>query len=1239
MLRLRPLAAALSAALLAPLSQPAAAAAFQWTGAAANTNWNLANNWLNLDLGAVSGFPTIADTAAFTLNAAVAGGAAGGLSIAPAVTVTLGGGASASTTLTGTFDNGGVLSFVADGVNHVAGVVDQRIFIPAGNGLLLTGAGQINLGGSETGFEGEGPTSLLTNDVNHSIVGGGTFEDLSLVNHGAIAANGGTLQLNAVALSGFGSVFVTGAGTLRLSGGTSVSGNTLFGGNGTLVNGDALGGSLANLTLAGQFTLGGGSSSSLTVDGTVVNNAELTFVADGIDHVGGIVDQRLFVAGGSSVTLEGTGRIVMNGDETGLEGAGLTSQLTNSAGHTLAGNGVIEQLVVTNHGFIDVSGGQLILNEAAIDGTGIINVAADGGLTLQNGAGVSGGTLFGAGGDLIGVIGGAGGTLSDLTLVGSFVVGGGTSSSIRIAGTLVNDAELAFVADGIDHLGGLVDQRFFIAGGTVASLEGGGRVQLNGAQTGFEGEGPSSILVNGVDHTIAGVGALEDLALDNLGTVRAEGGTLLMTAVGTTGNGRFEVANGATLQLQSASHIDGGALAGEGGTLLGVGAGSGIANVGLSGDLKLGGGLSSSLAIAGNVVNDATLTFVLDGTDHLGGIVDQRLFIADGTPASLGGSGRLVLNGLETGLEGEGGGSVLSHGTGHTVEGVGTVESLTLLNAGTLRASGGELRFNDVRVDGDGFGRLESVAGSTLRLQSGTVVRSNTIGGSGGTLIGGSGGARLEYVTLEGSLLLGGGASSSLDLGGIIRNDGTLEFVADSSDTVGGVIDQRLFIVEGETVELAGNGELAFTGSETGIESSGSGATLLHQAGHTLGGRGRLARLTLGNEGRIRVYGGELVLDAATVQGSASGVVDIAADGTLRLQNGAGVLGNRVIGAGGRLVGGPGAARIGGGAVVEGSLVLGGVGSSTSLTVDGTLVNDAQLGFAADSADTVGGVLDQRLHVAAGTTATLAGSGRLTLNGTQTGIEGSGPGSVLVNQAGHTVAGPGVIRNVEFTNQGRVLVEHAGTVLRIDAVSFENQGEVRVTGSAGLLNVGNYVQTAGLTQVDTLLTLSGGSLLLQGGVLAGNGTVAGAVVQTGGVVGPGASPGELTITGNFDQGAGGTLLIELAGTGAGLFDVVDVGGNAVLDGALDIDLVDGFAPTLGDSFDVLFADTISGQLLSVAQVQGGNFLFDITTVNQGARQALRLTAAAEVAPVPLPGAAWLLAPAAVLLLRRRRAGR
>lgn len=72
----------------------------------------------------------------------------------------------------------------------------------------------------------------------------------------------------------------------------------------------------------------------------------------------------------------------------------------------------------------------------------------------------------------------------------------------------------------------------------------------------------------------------------------------------------------------------------------------------------------------------------------------------------------------------------------------------------------------------------------------------------------------------------------------------------------------------------------------------------------------------------------------------------------------------------------------------------------------------------------------------------------------------------------------------------------------------------------------------------------------------------------------GASPAEVAFEGDVSLAAGNSLFIELGGLVAGAeFDRLNIHGLAILDGTLDVTLIDGFIPEIGDSFGFLFANS------------------------------------------------------------------
>ena len=139
------------------------------------------------------------------------------------------------------------------------------------------------------------------------------------------------------------------------------------------------------------------------------------------------------------------------------------------------------------------------------------------------------------------------------------------------------------------------------------------------------------------------------------------------------------------------------------------------------------------------------------------------------------------------------------------------------------------------------------------------------------------------------------------------------------------------------------------------------------------------------------------------------------------------------------------------------------------------------------------------------------------------------------------------------------------------------------TVSGGTLSVGGdwnvagkFEQTAGSTVLTGGSLLAGGGVVIAGGVLSGSGTVNGDVVNAG-HLSPGAGAGTFNINGAYTQTATGTLDIEIGGLAAGIqFDQLQVSGSTTLSGALNVSLIDGFAPVAGDRFQVLEFDDALG---------------------------------------------------------------
>jgi hypothetical protein len=111
--------------------------------------------------------------------------------------------------------------------------------------------------------------------------------------------------------------------------------------------------------------------------------------------------------------------------------------------------------------------------------------------------------------------------------------------------------------------------------------------------------------------------------------------------------------------------------------------------------------------------------------------------------------------------------------------------------------------------------------------------------------------------------------------------------------------------------------------------------------------------------------------------------------------------------------------------------------------------------------------------------------------------------------------------------------------------------------------------------------MNGGSLNftnpanLNGGALIGTGNITGSINNNLGNLSPGHSPGNVNVNGNFAQGSGGRLTTQLGGLASGSqFDRLGVNGSVTLGGALNVQVINNFAPAAGDTFKIV--DNLTG---------------------------------------------------------------
>jgi hypothetical protein len=126
---------------------------------------------------------------------------------------------------------------------------------------------------------------------------------------------------------------------------------------------------------------------------------------------------------------------------------------------------------------------------------------------------------------------------------------------------------------------------------------------------------------------------------------------------------------------------------------------------------------------------------------------------------------------------------------------------------------------------------------------------------------------------------------------------------------------------------------------------------------------------------------------------------------------------------------------------------------------------------------------------------------------------------------------------------------------------------------------GGFVQSAGETDLTHVIIL--GSATINGGSVTGSGIIAGDLTNNS-FVSPGHSVGGISITGNYTQGAQGTLVIENGGAAPNQYDRLQVTGTASLNGKLDIRDINGYTPSTLDTFSPLGFNSATGSFSSVS---------------------------------------------------------
>jgi len=993
---------------------------------------------------------------------------------------------------TGALGSAGTISFAGGTLQYTANnAVDYsgRFSTAAGqaysidtNGQSVEFASNLTSSGASLAKLGAGTLALTgSNDVSGGLsLQGGTLQlgsTNAIGSGGAIEFRGGTLQFTATNTADVSNRFSSATGQAfrvdtngqRVAFDTAIvgTGNTFTKvGSGTLTLSADNTYSGVTTVSAGTLRIGNGGTSG-SVAGDIVTNAALVFDRSGSLEAAGNISGTgsLEKLGGGTLTLTGnnsySGGTQIN---AGTLAVGSTGAL-GSSGAISFGGGTLQYTSGNNVDYssrissaagqairIDTSGRSVTFATALAGAGSTLEKLGAGTLTLSAASTYSGGTRIG-GGTLEVASGGAiSHGSADLTV--------GTSAGngiLRVSGGSVTNAD-ALLGSAAGSSG-------------TATVTGGTWTNSGDLRVGYEGTGALGISGSGV---VAVGGSLFQGSSGSIDL--ASGGTLRIGLGGTTGELLTDLAVNGTLVFDRSNDSSYFGILSGTGTVTKLGGGTltltgqntltGLTTI-TAGTLRIGDGIVDG-AIAGNVLNDATLAFDTIGTKTYAGD------ISGGGTLTKSGAGTLTLTGSSTFT----GGTQFSDGTVvlGSPDAIGSTGTLSF-NGGLMRYSGANTtdysdRFSTAgnqafAVDTDArnvtFATGLSGAGSSLeKLGAGTLTLTGANTYDAGTTV------------TAGTLRIGNGGTSG-SLVGNIANAGAVVFDRADDSTFAGAISGT------GTFTKLGDGTLALSGTNTftGLATIQSGTLSIGNGG------------TTGSVVAGIVNNGVLAFNRSNASGYAGAVSGTGS--LLKLGAGTLTLSGSSSYSGGTTVNEGTLAIAAGGAInhAAADLIVGSDGLTGALTVAGgaVTVDRSYLGYdGTGSATVTAGTWTTSGALVAGFGVTAPANGTLNISGgaVQTasaflGVFGSGTGSATVSGGTWTNVGDLIVGSDGGTGSLAISGGTASTASALIGTSALSTGSVTISGgtwtSSGNVTVGSVDGTG-------TLTISGSGTALVGGTLS-----------------------------------------------------------------------------------------------------------------------------------------------------------
>ncbi|HEX8816144.1 MAG TPA: hypothetical protein VF753_11635 [Terriglobales bacterium] len=982
---------------------------------------------------------------------------------------------------------------------------------------------------------------------------------------GTSIVNNGSIVLSAPV--SFGAVAVT----LSNSKTTTLSGKGTFTLNTTSLGTDALGGSAL---LKNESTINGAGSLDMTVNNTssgVINGTvpgfQLVFgrnQGQGASTNTGLIEA---TGGGQlamgSLTLNNVGGTIMasgTNSQVQLEGEGQGGETFTGGTWTTANGGAIQ--VVDQSVLLDGTNGNTITNsgtmqwvdgashpggfvQGTINNTGIIQVLSQG-----NGVG-------------IGIPSGQTFTLSGS---GNLTMGDGTSNAYNnqpyISGSgIFANQQLLQGTGSINNLGG------FTNSGTIdANIPPG----TNGLQLVIYRDGTTSN-TGTLEATKGGALFIQALAINNKGG-----------SVKAIGKGSYVNLNGMTLSGGKISSSSGGVIYGEQGAVIDGATVGAVTNT--ASFLIPATGNNQGTSFQGAITNNGTVQILATTGNNI------ALGVPGGQTATFSGSGSVIMgDGTSNAYNNQnyitGNGSFVNQ---QIIQGTGAIQNIAgFTNNGTVNANvptgtnGLQLLIDRIGSTAINTGTMEATNGGTMTLggafnnNGGTIAAAGTnsttdlLGAtiSGGTLTS-SGGAVMNDigqtlldgttnpVVIDGTLSIPAyGNNSGVSMQGTIKNTGTIAVTANSGNTSNGV-----GVPGGQTFTLTGIGDFVMgDGTNNSYNNNivlGGSGVLVNQS--TIVGTGQIfGQATITNQGTI---------SANVPVGSANLNLSISREGTGGITN------------------------------ASTGLMEAANGGELQISAGNFFTNNGTLEAQVNSTIGIGRITNLSGGTLTGGTYTVAGT--LTV-----------PGNINTNAAKITLNGtaaqilnPNTNALAAFaTNAAKASFTLSGSANFTSAASFTNDGSLTVSkGSTFTVGGGGtYFQSGtGKTVVNGTVSVpageeerredetASGDFKVTKGFLYGNGGSVLAHVYNSGTVVAGPSltaTGKLTVNPGYIQTASGALDANIASSTK--YNVLNVSGTATLGGTLNIGLLNSFVPTVGESFVILSAKSVSGTFATVNGTQ------------------------------------------------------